>query len=902
MKRVVLVVLSFVAFVACRDEQSPTAAKGPAISAEIRDAVNGGGNPHFFWLPPIVAAPTFTGVFNPRLSPVVEICSQNVSPCPDGQVHARFTTTSGSGAQIVRVDVTNQLYTVNWNTDPSREPVGSSFRIAVIVHKAVLGFADVDIVGTGKATNANTGGDVPLVNGRTLPIKFRIEDGALCPSNSTLDCTEHMASPGTDNTIVSNNQLAGTFIPAGALSQPVTVTIVQNPSGRCIPAPFALPEFEDCYDFFTDPGPNQFNVPVTVAMCIDRESVPSTAVHQLQLFQFDVGLPVRALQNVPARFLPCNGESSVGSRGSGVKGFLARLWRAVTPRPLFASHLGVGGSAGSYSTFTWSFVPEIVTNSINPQLGAVGTPVLSAPTVLLRDTTAAHNPVAGVTVRFTVEGGGTIVRDSVVTGSDGLASVGTWTLGTALGVNRVIATAIGAIGSPDTFTAVAAAPVVGLCPAGSVGSLTTFTNFPDALAAVPPGGKIELCSGTFTADNVEITKPVTIEAAPDAATPPVIQHNAGESSFPNTNGFLIDAVGSGTVAFRRLSFVSTGTRPFMISARGTYDQVVIDSCDFTITSSNGTGVFGGSSTVEGSRVVVSHSSFTGGESGVFASGDQDESGNLLPGAPHVDVLQSTFHDFTFSGIQHQLASGLISGNTISACGSFGCIRAVLDGQVEVRNNSVTVEADRLVLNAQRIRWGIAASALPGGGHVIVGNTVTGVGAGPTGYAIQGAAIGVGRITTAVAPGEVVDNATVSGNTIVNADTGISAHDAVVTGTDNVITETLMGISAVSVLLTTSVTLNRSDVTSYVVPMDGAGLSDLTCNWWGNTAGPQNVPVGVPAGVFTPFATAPIANNPGLTCGGALGAPPINGSLTAPLRPSLGGTPGAAVTGKEPLPL
>ncbi|PYO79149.1 MAG: hypothetical protein DMD67_03385 [Gemmatimonadetes bacterium] len=232
MKRVVLVLLSFVAFVACRDEQSPTAAKGPAISAEIRDAVNGGGNPHFFWLPPIVAAPTFTGVFNPRLSPVVEICSQNVSPCPDGQVHARFTTTSGSGAQIVRVDVTNQLYTVNWNTDPSREPVGSSFRIAVIVHKAVLGFADVDIVGTGKATNANTGGDVPLVNGRTLPIKFRIEDGALCPSNSTLDCTEHMASPGTDNTIVSNNQQAGTFIPAGALSQPVTVTIVRCPSSR----------------------------------------------------------------------------------------------------------------------------------------------------------------------------------------------------------------------------------------------------------------------------------------------------------------------------------------------------------------------------------------------------------------------------------------------------------------------------------------------------------------------------------------------------------------------------------------------------------------------------------------------------------------------------------------------
>src|SRR5207245_9287352 len=176
-------------------------------------------------------------------------------------------------------------------------------------------------------------------------------------------------------------------------------------------------------------------------------------------------------------------------------------------------------------------------------------------------------------VRFAVEGGGAIVRDSVVTGSDGLASVGMWTLGTALRGNGASATAIGAIGSPDTFTAVAAAPVVGRCPAGSVGSLTTFTNFPDALAAVPPGGKIELCSGTFTADNVEITKPVTIEAAPDAATPPVIQTNAD-----GTNGFAIDAVGSGTVAFRRLSF----TGLFTILAVGTYDQVVVDGCDFTI--------------------------------------------------------------------------------------------------------------------------------------------------------------------------------------------------------------------------------------------------------------------------------------------------------------------------------
>ena len=900
MKRVVLVVLPVVAFAACRDERSPTALNGPTISAEIRDAVNGGGNPHFFWLPPIVAAPTPTGVFNPRLSPVVEVCSQNVSPCPDGQVHARFTTTSGSGAQIVRVDLTNQLYVVNWNTDPSREPVGSSFRIAVIVHKAVLGFADVDIVAAGMARNANTGGDVALVNGRVLPIKFRIEEGALCPSNSALDCTERVASPGTDNTIVSNNQQAGTFIPAGALSQPVTVTVVQNPSRRCIPAPFALPEFEDCYDFFTDPGPTQFNVPVIAAMCIDRESVPSTAVHQLQLFQFDVGLPVRALQNIPATFLPCN-SGSVGSRGSGARRFLARLWRALTPSSLFASHVGVGGSTGSFSTFTWSFVPEIVTNSINPQLGAVGTPVLSAPTVLFRDTTAAHNPVAGVTVTFTVEGGGTIVRNSVVTGPDGIASVGSWTLGAVPGVNRVIATAMGAISSPDTFTAVGAAPVVGLCPAGSVGNLATFTNFPDALAAVPPGGKIELCSGTFTADNVEITKPVTIEAATDAVTPPVIQTNVD-----GANGFAIDAVRSGTVAFRRLSFTSTGTGVTSIAAFTTYDQVTVDTSTFTL-GPGSQGVFGGSSTVTGAKVVVMNSSFTGGDLGVYASGDGDEVGNpIVATAPHFDVLNSRFHDFTFSGIQYQVgASGRISGNTVGACGSNGCIRSRFDNQIEISGNAVTVDADRITFN-RHIRWGIAADVTVGGSLLIVGNTVTGVGGGgdpsnPASYAIQFAGIGLGQIS----PGGTIvmlGDATVSRNIIVNADTGLSAHDALITGTDNVITGTLVGIAGVSVTTTTSVSLNRSDVTSYVIPIAGDGLVDLTCNWWGTDAGPLNVPVGVLATVFTPFATTPIANNAGVTCGVALGAPRVNGLVTTPLRPSLVPTPGAAVKAKRPLPL
>jgi len=421
-----------------------------------------------------------------------------------------------------------------------------------------------------------------------------------------------------------------------------------------------------------------------------------------------------------------------------------------------------------------------------------------------------------------------------------------------------------------------------------VDGLVTLTNFPNAIATAAPGGETDGSGGTDTVNNVHAAKPVTIEAAQDAATRPVFHHADGADSSPEANGFLINGVESGTVAFRRLTFVSSGTRPFTISAQGTYDQLVVDGCDFTIDGSDGTGVFGASSAVNGARVVVNHSSFTGGESGVFASGDGEGAG------PHFDVLNSTFHEFTFSGIQHQAgSSGLISGNSASACGLVGCIRTVLDGQVQVSDNSVTVEADRTI-GGQRLRFGIVASTVAGGAHVITANTVTGVGVGPTGYAIERAGIVVGG------------DATLSRNIVVNADTGLKVVSAVITGTDNVITGVSVGVAGAGPA--TSVSLNHSDVTSYVTPMTGDGLVDLTCNWWGNAVGPQNVPTDVPATVFTPWATGPVANNAGGTCNGAgspgaTGAARLNASprawVGAPPLPQVAPTTSVGGTRKRP---
>lgn len=454
------------AVLGCYGDQSLTSRPRHAvadISDGAHDAPGFPSNPHYFFLPPLVDSPSATGVFNPRLSPVVQICNQNVTPCPSDQVHALFTTTTGSGSETVQLDPTGPLYVVNWDTDPATEPLGASYRIAVLVRDQTLGFADVVMVASGSIEDPGTGAVIPLKDGRTLPIKFLVEEGALCPANAGLDCVEQVASPTADNTIVTRSGLAGAFIPAGALSQPVTVSIVADTARPCIPSPFALAQYPGCYQFFADPGPTPFNLPVTVGMCVQTD-LPLTVGAELEIFRFDPGLPVVALEETSAGFLPCDATDpyrlpSIGGRGSIVRTLLALARSVLLPRPLYAAHDGLGGMTDSFSTFSWVLPAGMVSQVVPLPIGTAGAPVLSPPAVLLQDMSSLHLPVAGVTVTFRVEGGGSITNSSVVTGADGLASVGAWLLGAVPGVNRVIATAVGAIGSPDTFTVIGVSPL-----------------------------------------------------------------------------------------------------------------------------------------------------------------------------------------------------------------------------------------------------------------------------------------------------------------------------------------------------------------------------------------------------------------------------------------------------------
>src|SRR5438270_1176642 len=97
--------------------------------------------------------------------------------------------------------------------------------------------------------------------------------------------------------------------------------------------------------------------------------------------------------------------------------------------------------------------------------GPAGTAALERPSVIVRDENG--NPLAGAKVVFSVTSGdGAVSGATVTTGSDGVATVGTWTLGPTASTNTVDATVAGL--PAVTFTANAGDPCK-VTPAYSVG-------------------------------------------------------------------------------------------------------------------------------------------------------------------------------------------------------------------------------------------------------------------------------------------------------------------------------------------------------------------------------------------------------------------------------------------------
>lgn len=85
-------------------------------------------------------------------------------------------------------------------------------------------------------------------------------------------------------------------------------------------------------------------------------------------------------------------------------------------------------------------------------VGTVDSPVLPAPVVRVTD--SSGEPIPGVEVFFELAGGGTVTHRSERSGTDGQATVGSWTLGTVARPHTITARSAGL--APVIFTALAA--------------------------------------------------------------------------------------------------------------------------------------------------------------------------------------------------------------------------------------------------------------------------------------------------------------------------------------------------------------------------------------------------------------------------------------------------------------
>jgi alpha-tubulin suppressor-like RCC1 family protein len=267
--RLALLVLMLLFLAAsCSDGGLPT---GPMGTDEVVHAISDGahdGTDGFYFLPPMVGNPAYSGTFDGSLSPVVEICE---TPACSG-IHASFSMTDGTGSELVRVDPDAEHYKVNWHTDQTGAVIGQTYRVRVNVAGTVLGYADVHMAENGKeARNTTTGDVIGLVDGRTLPVTFRIEVGAGDQDAGFVVGSEGGTFATSDGKVILD-------VPQGAVDSEIEITITSVNDN--LNDPDVVPDM--VFDFL--PSPHTFIVPVTVTFTFDPDNLPSgVATEELRI-------------------------------------------------------------------------------------------------------------------------------------------------------------------------------------------------------------------------------------------------------------------------------------------------------------------------------------------------------------------------------------------------------------------------------------------------------------------------------------------------------------------------------------------------------------------------------------------------------------------------------------------
>lgn len=373
-------------------------------TARPQQAVILAGHGHFSFAAPLASPTPPNGTFNPRVSPVVEVCRITVAGCP---IVATFTLESGPLGQVVTVDQQSEVYKAAWLLDGSM-PNGD-YRISVRgassnVTNTFLGSVDVSII----PPSASATSLPSFPNNSPLTIRFRIEEGALCEAD---ECVETSLDE-TGGKVTLEDSLAGAYFPPGSIPDEVghVNVIIERFTDRSEPClPTNHPQYEACYRYRTEPHVT-FEVPVTIGICLDPAA--QSFESELELQKWDEVNPntLVSLPRTSVDFLDCDGfqvsaapQGAMGRLAGAASKLFSPLGRALSPDALHAAVISpYGGKLSDFSRIGWV---RPLRMSAAPAPSSFALSSTSTPPMDVRVTsTLTGAPVAGIPVAWTTSG------------------------------------------------------------------------------------------------------------------------------------------------------------------------------------------------------------------------------------------------------------------------------------------------------------------------------------------------------------------------------------------------------------------------------------------------------------------------------------------------------------------
>jgi hypothetical protein len=313
---------------------------------------------------------------------------------------------------VVSMSLSDEHYRVNWDTKADGLNAAHTYRIEAWIGSERIAFADVDVVSTGsQLKSVQTSEYIPLLDGRTLPIKIRVEQGWNCKNNASCGTQVVGNTPpaGQTYTIVTTNDgenavafPANWFDPAKAPNGVIVtiedVTAQLSPvedRPRCSLGRTLMVTQDQCIRIKTDPVVTVTNT-VVVGKCLTN-----TTDSRVQLLKISEGedAHVTFLRNVPPP-ITCPERVGMNPFSNPVARYayaaVTRIGRSVqrvlAPKSAFALDLGVGGalSPGDGFSIITSGVPLAMSMVAgNGETAPIGSATNVAPRIQLR---ALHRP------------------------------------------------------------------------------------------------------------------------------------------------------------------------------------------------------------------------------------------------------------------------------------------------------------------------------------------------------------------------------------------------------------------------------------------------------------------------------------------------------------------------------